>query len=58
MDQMVLGNAMNLGNNPSGLSGLMDHHLAQNSDQQTDINELLQQIINITDQTLDEAQQR
>lgn len=60
MDQMVLGNAMNLGN--SGLvGGLMDHHLASGGDmgqQQADINELLQQIINITDQSLDEAQQR
>lgn len=57
---MVLGNSMNLGNN-ANIGSLMDHHLAQNVDlsaQQADINTLLQQIINITDQTLDEAQQR
>lgn len=38
--------------------GLVDHHLVGGDMPQADINDLLQQIITITDQSLDEAQQR
>uniref|UniRef100_A0A915IXH6 Uncharacterized protein n=1 Tax=Romanomermis culicivorax TaxID=13658 RepID=A0A915IXH6_ROMCU len=60
MDQMVLGGAaMNIGGS-GNLTGLLDHHLSAGSGDMTqvDINDLLQQIISITDQSLDEAQQR
>lgn len=51
---MVLGGNMIGG----GISGLVDHHHVGGEMPQADINDLLQQIMNITDQSLDEAQAR